>query len=105
MPFGGGCGYKYQLCKIYCVIYLEIFSILQSKQCLRRLNLTFKLATHFCFCRSGKAARLRVCDIEADDFVQFSALGAERGLQKRFRHAAAQPERCNQLSAESVAKQ
>ena len=51
MPFGGGCGpgtnanYKYQLCKIYCVMYLEIFSILQSKQCLRRLNLTFQ-ASH-----------------------------------------------------------
>ena len=64
------------------VIYLEIL-LLQSKQCLWCLNLTS----------------------EADDFVPFSALGAERGLQKRFRHATAQPERCNQLSAESVAKQ
>lgn len=61
MPFGGGCGpgtnanYKYQLCKIYCVIYLEIFSILQSKQCLRRLNLTFQASHTFLLLPVGKS--------------------------------------------------
>ena len=62
MPFGGGCGpetnanYKYQLCKIYCVIYLEIFSILQSKQCLRRLNLTFQASHTFLLLPVGKSS-------------------------------------------------
>ena len=62
MPFGGGCGpgtkanYKYQLCKIYCVIYLEIFSILQSKQCLRRLNLAFQASHTFLLLPVGKSS-------------------------------------------------